>query len=959
MAVSITPRAPALSAPTPATFDYYGASASLSSDGLILVVGEPKQDDVSAGTITDSGAVYTYDWSGSAWVQRGLPLNCPDFTAGNQFGYSVAISGNGLVLVVGAPFQGAGDPGYVYTYDWSGSAWAQRGSAFTHPSDPSAPYRFAQALSLSTNGAVLVVGDPDHYDSSITTSNNIGAAYVYDVSGSTWTQRGSKILAATSGYNNLFGYAVSISGNGLVLAIGCLNEGGTGAGSVYVYDWSGSAWVARGSPIVSPDPARLSYGITVSLSATGAWLLAGASTAATPDDRVFILQWNGSAWVLENQRAVSGYPTGTLSATLSGNALVMAIGEPTETVGAVSDAGLVTVYDIVPPLNGVIEAPTTLTVVLPANLIAGPTTLTVLSPGGVIAGYTALSVIAYGVIEAGTALAVVAPGHIPNWTATCILDGVDISAQLAGTATVQADEGAARVATLSIKPPSGTVLPLDYVGKTITLDYVLIIGGAPVARRLFTGWVDTPAYNPNTSILTLTCVDDLQNRVAALPRTVIDGLIGGRYSQAVQGEILDNWDYAEARLSTVAASLDADASGGMRLTPWEIAATWATLGSGSLRYEKSRVTYPQRSTLINKVDVSFEYRYQRLRQRYTTLGWSGTQIDMAPVGWAYPTQQDILGAASGTGWTATKAIFWPAPATVPHSSGGYIVPGDDAIDMAVIHLTQRHSQTVTESYTLPVSAPESVALNGVNAHSLRASLESKFNGSAWESALDVLPLMDSGGEQDYAPDATRGDSDYAIETLLDQARVKIMGSHRSARVGNAILLNPDLDLDKRVVVDTSLVTAGGKVCSVTHVLDFGRGSAITEFDIACFGLGGAGIITPTPLAPPPVPAEAVDTQNWTAGIPPLSVCTYGITPYNDNIMGLLLNPPETVFVHDIPVTGSASLPNPFYVAGSYPVQGFRIKMSGVNDVNRNPVEKPVTTEYEIIVPSDPITFTIP
>jgi hypothetical protein len=94
-------------------------------------------------------------------------------------------------------------------------------------------------------------------------------------------------------------------------------------------------------------------------------------------------------------------------------------------------------------------------------------------------------------------------------------------------------------------------------------------------------------------------------------------------------------------------------------------------------------------------------------------------------------------------------------------------------------------------------------------------------------------------------------------------------------------------------------------------------------------------------------------------VPPLYVNTYGITPYNDNLMGLLLNPPESIYVEDIPSVGSASFPNPSYVAGSYPVNGFRVRMPGVDDADRNPINKPVAESYAVAIPSDTLTFTIP
>ena len=599
---------------------------------------------------------------------------------------------------------------------------------------------------------------------------------------------------------------------------------------------------------------------------------------------------------------------------------------------------------------------------LPPEVITAPTSLTVVYPAEPpITAPTRLAITSTGTLIAPTALAVIAPGHIANWTARCLIDGVDVSASLEGVISVTADEGAARIASLAINPPSGTIAPLDYVGRDITLDYVPVIGGTPVPLRLFTGRIDTPQYDLHARLLNLSCVDDLQNRVASLDRSVIDSLIGGRYCVAVQGEILDNWDYAEARLTTVAGSLDADAHGGMRVTPWELSTSWATYGAGDLLYEQSVIgSLPQRSTLVNSVSIEFEYRYPRLRQRYTTVGWSGTHIDMAPCGWSYPKQQDIMGAASGSGWWVTQAIFSPAPTAIPHSSGGLIYPDDGSIDMAVLRMTQRHSQSVTEAYTLLVSAPESVTANGELPHTLNGALESSFDGNAWESAPDVVPLLPSGGEMDYSPDATRADSDYAIHTLLDQALVKILGSHRGARLTNAVLCNPDLDVDKRVTIATADMDVSGKVVSVNHVLNLLTGSATSEFSIGCFGAGGAGIITPDTLDPPSPPDEASETQDWSGSIPPLSVNTFGVTPYTDALMGLLLDPPETILVENVPPDLVAqSFPNPFYVAGAYPVTGFRVQMPGVDDDDRNPVSKPVSGSYQVLIPADTMTFTIP
>jgi hypothetical protein len=956
----VTLRGTRLLAADPGASDNYGYAVAISSNGLVMAVGAPFWD---GGTYTDQGCVYIYDWSGSAWVARGSVIVAGDVAAnGDEFGSSVALSADGTVLAVGAPKRNDTytDQGGLYIYDWSGSAWSQRGSTIV-PSAPGPYYYWGTSVALSDDGTVLAYGSPVSYQ-----------VYVYDYSGGAWVYR--SVIAAAFG-----GAAVAMSGSGSVIAIGAPGKDTsfTDDGGVYIYDWSGSAWAVRGSLLRAADSTNYGrFGVGLALSTDGLTLAVGAyNFTGVADYRggVYLFDYAGGTWVKRGSTIVSTDGTdsvvGFYNPALSSDASVLVVGGPTYDATYTSQ-GAVYTYDVT--LDNFVSAPTSLTLTASIGTASAPTALTledrvvaytslvITSPTGNASASTRLAVTASGNATAATTLALLTTGMIPNWTARCVIDGVDVSARLEGVISVTADEGAARIAGLAINPASGTISPLDYVGKSIMLDYVPVIGGTEVPLRLFTGRIDTPSYDPNTRLLSLTCVDDLQNRVASLPRSVIDGLVGGRYTTAVQGDILDNWDYAAARMTTVAASLDAGPSGGMRVTPWEMGTNWATYGDADLLYQRTEIRYPQRSTLVNHVSIDYAYRYPRLRQRYTSMGWSGPLIDMAPCGYAYPTQQDVLGAANGTGWKVTLGIFYPAPATIPHSSGGHITTATGAIDMAIVYLTQRHSQTVTESYALTVSAFESVSANGELPYSLRGALASGFDGNAWESALDVPPLMPDGGEQDYAPDATRADSDYAIQTLLDQARVKILSSHRGARVVNAVLCNPDLDPDKHVTIATADMAVSGKVASVTHTLELGSGSAISEFSIACFGAGGAGIITPTTLAPPAAPDAAAATQDWLTSIQPLYTNTFGVTPYNVNLMGLLLNPPETIFVDNIPpLASSASFPNPYYVAGSYPVTGFRVQMPGVDDSDRNPLNKPVSAAYSILIPSDTLTFTVP
>ena len=277
--------------------DRFGYSCALSANGTVLAVGAPYWD----GASSDQGAVYIYDWSGSAWVQRGPVITASDVGYQDYFGASCALSDDGTVLAVGAyGWDGASsNQGAVYIYDWSGSAWAQRGSVIT-ASDAGANDYFGSSCALSDDGSVLAVG-ANNWDG---TYGYQGAVYIYDWSGSAWAQRGSVITASDAGAYDYFGRSCALSDDGSVLAVGAYSwdgAAGTDQGAVYIYDWSGSSWVQRGSVITASDAgASDSFGTSCALSDDGTVLAVGAvlwDGASNNQGAVYIYDWLGSAWV--------------------------------------------------------------------------------------------------------------------------------------------------------------------------------------------------------------------------------------------------------------------------------------------------------------------------------------------------------------------------------------------------------------------------------------------------------------------------------------------------------------------------------------------------------------------------------------------------------------------------------------------------------------------------------------
>ena len=202
--------------------------------------------NTNANYWTEQGIV---DTTGPLVPAQLAKLTASDGAAGDQFGWSVAIDGD--TMVVGAYEKDSGKGAvYVFTRNTAGnitSGWTQR--AKLTASDGSANDNFGHSVSI--DGDTVVVGAPEE-DYSIAPHQivvNCGAAYVFtrDTAGdltSGWTEV-AKLMASDigptirDGRNDRFGHCVSIAGDTMVIGApaGVDRGGGTGAveGSMYVF----------------------------------------------------------------------------------------------------------------------------------------------------------------------------------------------------------------------------------------------------------------------------------------------------------------------------------------------------------------------------------------------------------------------------------------------------------------------------------------------------------------------------------------------------------------------------------------------------------------------------------------------------------------------------------------------------------------------------------------------------
>jgi glyoxylate utilization-related uncharacterized protein len=289
-----------LTASDGAANDQFGHSVAVSGD--VVVVGAP-YDDISANT--DQGAAYVFVKPEAGWATTSAytaKLTASDGAANDWFAWSVAVSGD--VVVVGAPendITAYNNEGSAYVFVKPEAGWATT-SAYTAKltaSDRAAGDSFGWSVAVS--GDVVVVG-------AIGANNLQGAAYVFvkpEASWATTSAFSAKLTASDGAANDRFGRSVAVSGD--VVVVGAIYDdigANTDQGSAYVFVKPGAGWAttsAYTAKLTASDGAASDgFGISVAVSGD---VVVGASGANNYQGSAYVyLPSPGMFYVIPNRR---------------------------------------------------------------------------------------------------------------------------------------------------------------------------------------------------------------------------------------------------------------------------------------------------------------------------------------------------------------------------------------------------------------------------------------------------------------------------------------------------------------------------------------------------------------------------------------------------------------------------------------------------------------------------------
>jgi hypothetical protein len=306
--------------------DSFGFAVAISGD--TIVVGAIAEDSNATGvngdgannSKSDSGSAYVFVRSGTTWSQQAY-LKASITTAGDQFGYSVGVSGDSVVIGSFWESTTQFSSGAAYVFVRSGTTWSQQ--AFLKASNIGAGDHFGTSVAISDN--TLIVGSilEDSNATGINGNQNdetaldSGAAYVFVRSGTVWSQQ-AYLKASNTGTADYFGSSVAISGDTVVVgaerersnAVGVNdfanagNDTQTNAGAAYIYGRSGTTWSQQAFVKALNSGAGQKFGKSV--SASGDKVIIGANeedsgaTGINPNPGAAYANNAGAAYVFVN-----------------------------------------------------------------------------------------------------------------------------------------------------------------------------------------------------------------------------------------------------------------------------------------------------------------------------------------------------------------------------------------------------------------------------------------------------------------------------------------------------------------------------------------------------------------------------------------------------------------------------------------------------------------------------------
>jgi hypothetical protein len=264
-----------------------GFGTSVAIDGEYAVVGTVLGD----GNVSDAGSAYVFHRSGTLWMEEAR-LTASDGLAFDDFGRSVSISGDHILVGAPSDDNGSFNEGSAYVFRREGGAWTEVVRLVAD--DASVEDYFGQSVSIEGTVALISGGS---------------GAYVFQFIDSLWQEEATLLPDDDP---NILPVSTSVSLSGDRAVIGAPNDDvhGEFSGSAYVFRREGAVWV--GETKLTPDDGTAWGNFGVSVSLTNDLALIGADGIGTTPGKAYLFGRNGTSWSEAEQLSASDGEIGVL-----------------------------------------------------------------------------------------------------------------------------------------------------------------------------------------------------------------------------------------------------------------------------------------------------------------------------------------------------------------------------------------------------------------------------------------------------------------------------------------------------------------------------------------------------------------------------------------------------------------------------------------------------------------------
>lgn len=426
------------------------------------------------------------------------------------------------------------------------------------------------------------------------------------------------------------------------------------------------------------------------------------------------------------------------------------------------------------------------------------------------------------------------------------LNSIDVTADTTGQIRVKNRRNESGSADFSLTLGTGAVDVNDWIGKSVSIDY-----NHSGLERIFTGRVETPSLIPDQKTVSFQCTDAREDITNALSIGTIDAAVGGYHSDMVFTKEVQNSQYLKDRVSTrnVGYELDREGNGVLSWLDADGTPHYSfdndTIDQGSLKTKIS-----DRSGIINKYVVNFDFRYTLQRHRERPFYWNisrSLEEYITVESFELPTKKMIEDAVRGTGVMFKEELFETLPTSGVYFSVAFVNLSPNFVMTAYWDQAERWIQTVTEKYQVTINSPQSQTAVGVVEREANYSHAAEYGDTEWETFDDYQPPPAGFTESpngDYINPITaryidgRPAFDNGIKTAIAQGMTTIRASHRDNQVEFTTDLQPEIGCYHTVSIDYDdgnvSEVSRGKVLQYEHVIDHEKGiyDTVIIFDVS-------------------------------------------------------------------------------------------------------------------------------